>query len=140
MGITSIGIPAPLFSDICREFAVVSASPPKRHYQQTRFQERIAQARAVLERWAANPWRRLSLLLIVLLISFSIGGVVGSVTGALSQLDPLGALICVGAMELAIRTRGPLLRRIGDSLGLQLLDMARIGLLYGLLLDGFKLL
>jgi len=34
----------------------------------------------------------------------------------------------------------PLLRRDGDGLGLQLLDMVRIGVLYGLLLDGFKLL
>lgn len=93
-----------------------------------------------LERWAANPWRRLSLLLIVLLISFSIGGAVGSITGALAKLDPLAALVCVVLMELAVRARGPLLRREGDGLGLQLLDMTRMGLLYGLLLDGFKLL
>jgi hypothetical protein len=33
-----------------------------------------------------------------------------------------------------------LLRRQGDRLILQLLDMARLGLLYGVLLDGFKLL
>lgn len=116
------------------------ARPPERPYQQTRFQERVAQARAGLERWAANPWRRISLLLIVLLVSFSIGGVVGSITGAFSQLDPLGAMICVFAIELAIRARGPLIRRRGDDLILQLIDMARIGLLYGLLLDGFKLL
>jgi len=118
----------------------VTSSPPERRYQQTRFQQRIAEAQASLERWAANPWRRLSLLLIVLLISFSIGGAVGSITGTLAKLDPVGALICVGAMELAIRARGALLRRPGDNLILQLLDMARIGLLYGLLLDGFKLL
>lgn len=116
------------------------ASPPERPYQQTRFQERVAQARAGLEGWAGNPWRRLSLLLIVLLISFSLGGAVGSLTGTLAQLDPVGALICVVAIELAIRARGPLLRRGGDGLVLQLIDMARIGLLYGLLLDGFKLL
>lgn len=108
--------------------------------QQTRFQRQVAEAVPALQRWATNPWRRLSLLLIVLLISFSIGGVVGSITGALSQLDPLGALVCVLLMELAIRARGPLLRQGGDKLGLQLLDMTRIGLLYGLLLDGFKLL
>jgi Protein of unknown function (DUF565). len=35
---------------------------------------------------------------------------------------------------------GRLRRRHGDRLPLQLLDMARIGLLYGLLLDGFKML
>jgi len=118
----------------------VIANPPERRYQQTRFQERVAQARAGLEGWAGNPWRRLSLLLIMLLISFSIGGAVGSLTGTLAKLDPVGALICVAAMELAIRARGPLLRRNGDGLVLQLIDMARIGLLYGLLLDGFKLL
>jgi hypothetical protein len=109
-------------------------------YQQTRFQQRVAQAIAALERWASNPWRRLSLQLIVLLISFTIGGAIGTVSGALTELDPVGALICVSAIELAIRVRGPLLRRQGDRLMLQLLDMARIGLLYGLLLDGFKLL
>ncbi|MFM7548035.1 MAG: DUF565 domain-containing protein [Cyanobacteriota bacterium] len=108
--------------------------------QSTRFQRQVAELGPSLERWAANPWRRLSLLLIVLLISFGIGGAVGSITGALAQLDPLGALICVVLMELAVRARGPLLRRGGDGLGLQLLDMARLGLLYGLLLDGFKLL
>jgi hypothetical protein len=118
----------------------MTMTPPEPRYQQTRFQEQIAQAQLALERWAANPWRRLSLLLIVLLISFSIGGAVGSITGALSKLDPVGALICVGAMEVAIRLRGGLLRQRRDPLVLQLIDMARIGLLYGLLLDGFKLL
>lgn len=108
--------------------------------QQTRFQLELVGLGTTLVRWAQNPWRRLSLLLIVLLIGFSIGGAVGSITGALAQFDPIGALVCVTAMELAIRARGPLRRRPGDRLGLQLLDGARIGLLYGLLLDGFKLM
>jgi hypothetical protein len=118
----------------------VTTGLPKPRYQQTRFQQRVAQAITALESWAANPWRRLSLQLIVLLISFSIGGTIGTVSGAFSELDPVGALICVSAVELAIRVRGPLLRRQGDRLILQLLDMARLGLLYGVLLDGFKLL
>jgi hypothetical protein len=118
----------------------VTPGLPKPRYQQTRFQQRVAQAIASLERWASNPWRRLSLQLIVLLISFSIGGAIGTISGAFSELDPVGALICVSAIELAIRARGPLLRRQGDRLILQLLDMARLGLLYGVLLDGFKLL
>ena len=113
---------------------------PRRRYQQTRFQQRVAQAVNELETWASNPWRRLSLQWIVLLLSFSIGGAIGTISGAFAKLDPVGALVCVGALELAIRARGPLLRRQGDRLILQLLDMARIGLLYGLLLDGFKLL
>lgn len=108
--------------------------------QQTRFQQELVDLGEALTRWAQNPWRRLSLQLITLLIGFAIGGSVGSITGALSQFDPIGALVCVATMELAIRLRGPLRRRSGDRLGLQLLDMARIGLLYGLLLDGFKLM
>lgn len=106
---------------------------------QTRFQRQVIGAASNLERWATNPWRRLSLLTIVLLASFSIGGAVGSITGALAKLDPLSAGFSVALMELAIRARGPLQRQPGDRLGLQLLDMARIGLLYGLLIDGFKL-
>ncbi len=108
--------------------------------QQTRFQRELVGLSSSLTSWADNPWRRLSLQLIVLLMAFSIGGAVGSITGALAKFDPIGALVCVAAMELAIRLRGQLRLQPGDKLGLQLLDMARIGLLYGLLLDGFKLM
>ena len=68
---------------------------------QTRFQRQVIGAASNLERWAANPWRRLSLLTIVLLASFSIGGAVGSITGALAKLDPLSAGLSVALMELA---------------------------------------
>jgi hypothetical protein len=46
----------------------------------------------------------------------------------------------VVAIELAIRLRRPLRQSRRDQLGLQLLDMARMGFSYGLLLEGFKLL
>jgi hypothetical protein len=78
--------------------------------------------------------------LIVLLASFFVGNAVGTITGARSFLDPLAALLCVLAIELAIRLRRPLLRSRSDRLTLQLLDMTRIGFSYGLLLEGFKLL
>ena len=108
--------------------------------QQTRLQQSLGGAGARLQRWAVNPWRRLSLLLIVLLASFYLGNAVATLTGAMAFLDPLAALICVVGIELAIRLRRPLLLQGGDKLGLQLLDMARMGLTYGLLLEGFKLL
>jgi hypothetical protein len=109
-------------------------------FQQTRFQRQLANAGERLVTWATNPWRRWSLQLITLLLSFSLGGVVASIAGQIGQIDPVGALLCVLAMEWAVRARGKLRRHRGDNLPLQLLDMARIGLLYGLLLDGFKLL
>ncbi|MEB3235116.1 MAG: DUF565 domain-containing protein [Cyanobacteriota bacterium] len=108
--------------------------------QQTRFQRLILGSGERLQEWAINPWRRLSLQLIVLLSSYMLGGAVGSISGALARLDPLSALICVLTIEVAARIRGPLLRQPGQRLAVSLLDMARIGLLYGLLLDGFKLL
>ncbi len=108
-------------------------------FQQTRFQQRITQAGDRLEQWAQNPWRRLSLLLIILLGSFVVGSSIGAITGALALFDPVAALVCVLAIELAARLRRRLLTR-PVGLRLQALDMARMGLLYGLLLDGFKLL
>jgi hypothetical protein len=108
--------------------------------QQTRFQRLIISSGERLNAWAVNPWRRWSLQLIVLLISFSIGGIVGAVSGTISVLDPLGALVCVLVIEVAARVRGPLLRQRTQRVLLGLLDMARIGLLYGLLLEGFKML
>lgn len=109
-------------------------------YQQTRFQSSIAEAGSALKRWSSNPWRRLSLLLVVLLISFVIGVGLGSITGALSQMDFIAAMVCVLVLEVSVRTRRALWKGTGDRLLVQLVDMARIGLLYGLLLEGFKLL
>lgn len=108
--------------------------------QQTRLHRGLVRSGERLQEWARNPWRRASLLLIVLLASFSFGNAIGAITGALALLDPVAALVCVALIELAIRVRRPLLLSGGDPLAHQLLDMARIGFLYGLLLDGFKLL
>ncbi len=113
-----------------------SAPPPQR----TRLQQSLGGAWPRLEQWAANPWRRLSLLLMVLLVAFVIGNAIGTVSGARAFLDPVAALLCVVLIELAIRVRGPLRRRPGDRLGLELVDMGRLGFSYGLLLEGFKLL
>jgi hypothetical protein len=109
-------------------------------YQQTRFQITIAEAGSRLQRWSSNPWRRLSLLLVVLLISFVIGVGLGTITGALGQMDFIAAMVCVVVLEISVRTRRALREGASDRLLVQLVDMARIGLLYGLLLEGFKLL
>lgn len=109
-------------------------------YQQTRFQITIAEAGSRLQRWSSNPWRRLSLLLVVLLISFVIGVGLGTITGALDQMDFIAAMVCVVVLEISVRTRRALREGASDRLLVQLVDMARIGLLYGLLLEGFKLL
>ncbi|MEB3319082.1 MAG: DUF565 domain-containing protein [Cyanobacteriota bacterium] len=87
-----------------------------------------------------NPWRKLSLLLLIFFLSFLIGVGLGSITGALDLMDLVAALICVIVLELSVRARGVLRLGEGGRLPLHVLDMARMGLLYGLLLEGFKLL
>ena len=79
-------------------------------------------------------------MLIALGASFALGNSIGAFAGALALMDPVAALITVGIWELMVRTRRHWARDQQKHLGRDLLDMARIGLLYGLLLEGFKLL
>ena len=108
--------------------------------QHTRLHRQVALLGERLRHWADNPWRRLSLVLITGFGAFFFGGAVGMLTGALSYLDPLAALVCMVPIELSIRCRRWLMQRPQDRLSLQLVDAGRIGLLYGLLQEGFKLL
>ncbi len=93
-----------------------------------------------LETWAINPWRKYSLLLIILLIGFLLGSSIGMINGVLALMDPIGAFFTVLFLEALVRIRRgwPMNKR--SDISLQLIDSLRIGLLYGLLLEGFKLL
>ena len=106
--------------------------------QSTRLQTNVGAALQRLDRWARNPWRRFSLLALAGLIGFLIGSAITSVAGVLGQMDPVAALVVVLGTELTIRRR----RSSEQSLKLpqQLLDLGRIGFLYGLFLEGFKLI
>ena len=118
------------------------ASSPETHavlrLQSTRLQTNVGAALQRLDRWARNPWRRISLLALAGLIGFLIGSAITSVAGVLGQMDPVAALVVVLGTELTIRRR----RSSEPSLKLpqQLLDLGRIGFLYGLFLEGFKLI
>ena len=109
-----------------------------RRLQSTRLQTNVGAALQRLDRWARNPWRRISLLALAGLIGFLIGSSITSVAGVLGQMDPVAALVVVLGTELTIRRR----RSSEPSLKLpqQLLDLGRIGFLYGLFLEGFKLI
>ena len=104
--------------------------------QSTRLQRSFGGLVQQLETWAANPWRRLSVLSIAALFGFLVGSAITSVAGVLGQMDPVGALIVVLGTEATVR-----LRRAGSpTLVEQVLNASRIGLLYGLFLEAFKLL
>ena len=104
--------------------------------QSTRLQRSFGGLVQQLETWAGNPWRRLSVLSIAALCGFFVGSAITSVEGVLGQMDPVGALIVVLGTEVTVR-----LRRAGSpTLVEQVLNVSRIGLLYGLFLEAFKLL
>lgn len=104
--------------------------------QSTRLQQSFGQWSTNLEIWACNPWRRLSLYTIVLLAGFLLGSAITAVAGVLGQLDPVAALVVVIGTEFTIRARSDR----WSSLVRQLLTLGRIGFLYGLFVEGFKLL
>ena len=108
--------------------------------QSTNLQRNFGLVLDRLEIWSLNPWRKNSLLLIILLIGFFIGSSIGMINGVLALMDPIGAFFMVLFLESLVRLRRswPLKKR--NSVSLQLIDSLRIGLLYGLLLEGFKLL
>ncbi len=111
-----------------------------RKSQVTRLNKTFGKFLDRLEAWSTNPWRRSSLLLIVLLVSFLIGSSIGVISGVLALFDPVGALITVLLLESMVRLRFNLRTNEKIAMTRQLLDFSRIGLLYGLLLEGFKLL
>ena len=93
-----------------------------------------------LEFWTLNPWRRYSLLLIVLLACFFLGSSIGTINGVLALMDPIGAFFAVLILEFLVRLRKNNVFKQTESFAVRIIDSARIGLLYGLLLEGFKLL
>lgn len=77
--------------------------------------------------------------MIIFLAFFLLGSSIGMINGVLALMDPVGAFFTVIFWEFMVRIRRqwPLSKR--RKLTCQLLDFARIGLLYGLLLEGSKL-
>ena len=93
-----------------------------------------------LASWAANPWRRYSLLVIIFLLGFLIGSSLGMINGVLALMDPVGAFITVIFLELLIKARFFSLKSKKPIILTRVLDVLRIGITYGLFSEGLKLL
>lgn len=107
--------------------------------QGTRLERGLRDGPEVFSRWARHPWRRVSLLVLTFLVAFFLGNTITSVAGALSLLDPLVAVVAVAFSELLVRQRTRLRQQRGEQqIWLHLLDMLRMGFLYGLVLDGLR--
>ena len=93
-----------------------------------------------LANWAANPWRRYSLLVIIFLLGFLIGSSLGMINGVLALMDPVGAFIALIFLEILIKARFIFLKSKKPIILVRVFDMLRIGLAYGLFSEGLKLL
>ncbi len=93
-----------------------------------------------LANWAANPWRRYSLLGIIFLVGFLLGSSLGMINGVLALMDPVGAFIVLIFLEILIQARFIFLKSRNPEILVWIFDMFRIGLTYGLFTEGLKLL
>lgn len=114
--------------------------------QNTRLSTIINVSAGQLARWSRNPWRRTSLIIISLLAGFFLASVVSTFSGVKSEQDVVSAAIVLLLVELTNRyvysTRriplsdGSLAPRL---LITEILNSIKLGLIYGLFLEAFKL-
>ncbi|MYF37073.1 MAG: DUF565 domain-containing protein [Synechococcus sp. SB0678_bin_12] len=107
--------------------------------QRTRLRQVMGESLHDLALWAANPWRHVSLLAVVFTTAFLLGSSITTVSGSLNLLDPMVAVVTMVLTEVLVRQR-PRLRRQANHLWLHLVDSLRVGFLYGVILDGFRLM
>ena len=90
--------------------------------------------------WATNPWRRYSLLLITFLVGFLLGSSLGMINGVLALMDPIGALVAVFLLEVMIKMRLLLRMSRRPIILTNIIDIFRIGIVYGLFTEALKIM
>lgn len=107
--------------------------------QDTRLTRLIDTTTGRLLGWLQNPWRRLSVVLISLLLGNFLGTAISTIAGQRGSLDIYVAAILAGLCELlsriTYRNRTPGAR----SLFLETANAIKIGLIYSLFVEAFKL-
>lgn len=89
--------------------------------------------------WLINPWRRLSLLLISWFFGFFLGSAVSTTAGQQAELDIVVAAVLVLLTEVTSRifySRSFLARQ---ALWVETLNFLKVGFIYSLFLEAFKL-
>lgn len=92
-----------------------------------------------LGRWLQNPWRRTSLLLLSVLFGNFLATAISTTTGQQADLDILIAAVLAGFTELSSWLVYRVQRSPNRPLPLSLLNALKIGLIYGLFVESFKL-
>ena len=108
--------------------------------QKTKFQVLILDNLKTISNWSANPWRRYSVVLIMFFIGYFFGSSLGMISAVYNLMDPVSALISVLVIEILIKIRGSLSSNKSRTFFLLIVDLLRIGLLYGFFTESLKLL
>lgn len=118
---------------------VCPAIEEKEAMQNTRLNRVVDVTVDRLSSWLRNPWRRLSVLMISLLFGNYLGPTISLVAGQRGQLDVAIAALLAALTELvsAVVYRRQL--EATRSLLLECLNAIKIGLIYSLFVDAFKL-
>lgn len=98
-------------------------------------------------RWASNPWRRVSLLLLSPCFGFVFGAVVITTAGQRGTLDILCsaiALLCTEIVSIYVYRTAPQRQTFIEVLpsrllAIEMLNTFKIGFVFSLFLDAFKL-
>lgn len=106
--------------------------------QNTRLNSLLGAIAIQLRTWLFNPWRRLSLLALSLLFGFFLGSAFSTIAGQAAEWDIFGAGVLVALTEVVDRIY---YSRVWQqrSLWLECLNALKIGLIYSLFLEAFKL-
>lgn len=106
--------------------------------QNTRLNSLLSGLSKQAEQFFANPWRRISLLLISLLFGIFMAGVISSIAGQRGNLDIVVAAIMLIFTEVTswFAYRG---NNNSNSGLLEILNLFKVGLTYGFYLQAFIL-
>ncbi len=113
--------------------------------QDTRLNRLTDNAIAYLRQLAGNPWRRLSLIAIGLLVGFFLASAVASGTGQAASWDITAAAVVLLACEAMSRIAYAHRRIVRAGItarrtfAIDFLNAVKIGTIYGLFLEAFKL-
>jgi hypothetical protein len=117
--------------------------------QNTRLNTLIDRLVQQFTRWSQNPWRRLSLIIISLLFGNFLASAISTSAGQKADLDIAISLILVGITELiswlTYRQDPRRSSAAGETIANQtplwivLLNSLKLGLIYGLFVEAFKL-
>jgi uncharacterized membrane protein YoaK (UPF0700 family) len=107
--------------------------------QRTRLNTLVTVAQNRLDRLFTNPWRRISLSLISILLGFFVGQAVSTTAGQKAYWDViLAAFLLLFTEIVSIIVYGRRQQKV-RPLGLDTLNLFKAGMIYGLYLEALKL-